>query len=100
MSGTPSEHSFVRTSSENIHLLSPLYKEAFGRDEPAEYFIKKYTTRWTKNGEFCGYMALNTKGECVAHHTAIPFLFRFGDQDVLAAHSWLGAKGFLPSWAR
>ncbi len=102
MSEEQPDYTFVRTSKDNIHLLVPLYKEAFGKVVTTDYLVKKYTTRWTRNGQFCGFLALDKEGKAVAHHTAIPFLFRFGDKEILAAHSCdsmtaaeLRGKGFF-----
>jgi Acetyltransferase (GNAT) domain len=102
MSEGTADYTFVRTSMDNIHLLVPLYNRTFGKNVDATYLQKKYNTRWTTNKQFFGYLALNAKGEAVAHHTGIPFLFRFGDKEVLAAHSCdsltseeLRGKGFF-----
>lgn len=102
MTQVSDEYQFVRTSLDNIHLLVPLYYTAFGRRVDADFLRRKYHTRWSVNGQFFGYMALNAKGEAVAHHTGIPFLFQFGGRQVLAAHSCdsmtaaeLRGKGFF-----
>ena len=83
----PGGYRLERTTSRNIHLLVPLFREVSGRDVTEEYLLRKYTTPWTKDGQFYGYMALDGNGRVVAHQTGVPFQFRFGDRLVLAAQS-------------
>lgn len=87
MTGDIGDYTIVRTNKDNIHLLVPLFNETFGASVSEDYLLKKYTTRWTKDGQFYGHFVLNKSGKAVAHHTGIPFLFKFGDREILAAHS-------------
>jgi hypothetical protein len=100
-------YTFVRTNRDNVHLLVPLFEEVTGRAVTVDYFIKKYTTRWTKGGQFWGFLALNREGRAVAHQMGLPFMFQFGDQQVLAAQSCdsltaneLRGKGFFSVLAK
>jgi hypothetical protein len=83
----PGGYRLERTTSRNIHLLVPLFRVVSGRDVTEEYLLRKYTTPWTKDGRFYGYMALDGNGRAVAHQTGVPFQCRFGDRIVLAAQS-------------
>lgn len=76
-----------RTTSRNVHLLVPLFREVFRREVSEDFLLRKYTTPWTRDGQFHGYMVLDAKGRAVAHHTGIPVRFRFGDRLVLGAQS-------------
>ncbi|MFN7987410.1 MAG: GNAT family N-acetyltransferase [Thermoanaerobaculia bacterium] len=83
----PGGYRLERTNARNIHLLLPLFREVSGRDVTVDYLLRKYTTPWTKDGWFHGYMALDRAGRVVAHQTGVPFRFRFGDRLVLGAQS-------------
>lgn len=83
----PEGYRFERTTVRNVHLLVPLFREVFGREVTEEFLLRKYTTPWTKDGVFHGYLVLDAAGRAVAHHTGIPCRFRFGDRLVLAAQS-------------
>lgn len=76
-----------RTNARNVHLLVPLFREVFRREVTEEYLLRKYTTPWTKDGQFHGYMVLDADGRAAAHHTGVPFRFRFADRLVLGAQS-------------
>lgn len=83
----PEGYRFERTTARNVRLLVPLFREVFGREVTEEFLLRKYTTPWTKDGVFHGFMVLDAAGRAVAHHTGIPCRFRFGDRLVLAAQS-------------
>lgn len=76
-----------RTTARNIHLLVPLFREVFGTTVTEKYLLGKYSTPWTRDGLFHGYVLLDSSGRAVAHQAGIPFRVRFGDRLVLAAQS-------------
>lgn len=65
----------------------PLFREVFGLEVTEDFLLRKYTTPWTRDGLFYGYMVLDPQGRARAHHTGIPCRFRFGDRLVLGAQS-------------
>ena len=80
------DYRIEKLSSQNIHLLVPLYREVFQQTITLSFLLKKYNTR-SLGVEFIGFIALTSEDTVAAYYGVIPCLFDIDGNSMLAAQS-------------
>jgi hypothetical protein len=80
------DYRIERISKQRLKDLLPLYRDAFSKNVPLEYFIRKFDTN-NFGAECIGFIAYHSGGQPAAYYGLFPCRVVFGGEVVLSATS-------------